>query len=488
MIVVDYKKVVAKPEQFKMLLALLLACVVLACTFAACDKPQGAPPLDKYEPSYDFLIADEYRDLASEVRLNTAEYPELARQGLRLVTGYDASDYAHAKEGAADDVEVIRRHFDPSKGILVLIHGLQMNSGRNRNTNMTSENRLGELELFGDENEIDYFASDANGAQTYDLAKYWMDNGYNVFYFHWEMFADYYKEGGLLDMGRSPIEVQERIWTRDTGVQAVYVRGGKTYMTEPNKAVNGSVAEWLATDYLRMAAAVSEAFPNYGEEGRDVRFAGHSMGGVLTVASSALLNLLCEDGKLDARFAPNRLALMDSYLGSSASTEYTVAWSGKKYAAPTDSLNGCNYIPALDMLVNRFGVAAEFICNEEFLIPFLLLAKYNETLQGFEGENAKYANKIFELCPIVLVRPYFAGVSLPIFVNGHNAIMEWYLSTILYDAPKADGRPVPTARMSNEEVRAARRNFFMMDNERMANCETVRCDDDIFYLNAADYS
>ena len=234
-----------------------------------------------------------------------------------------------------------------------------------------------------------------------------------------------------------------------------------------------------------MAAAVKEVYPTYGAVKRDVRFAGHSMGGVLTVASCTLLNLLQEDGQLDIGFAPSRLALMDSYLGASSNSELTISWSGKKYAAPTDTLSGCNYIPALDLLVNKFGAAAEFVCNEEFVVPFLMMAKYNESIRGFENTNAPYANKILELCPIVVVRPYFYGVSMPVSAFGHNAIGEWYLSTILYAAPKADGRIVPTACMSNEDVRAARGNLFVMINDRMANCETVRCDDDVFFLNVA---
>ena len=482
----------AKSKKSKILFALLVASMLVSfILFVACDsfgdatEHEKQPQLDKYEPSYDFLIADDYRDLASEVFLNTEEYPELERQGLRLVTGYGSADYAIANEGRADDVEVIRQNFDPSKGILVMIHGLQMNSGRKRNTKMLSESRLGELERFGAETDIDYFRSDENSLQKYDLTKYWFDNGYNVFYFHWEMFADNYEGGGLADTVNSPAAVQERIWSRDTGVQAVYMRNGKTYMTEQNKAVNGSVAELLAAEYMRMAAAVKDVYPTYGAVKRDVRFAGHSMGGVLTVASCALLNLLQEDGQLDVGFAPSRLALMDSYLGISVKSDLTVSWSGKKYAAPKDTLSSCNYIPALDLLVNKFGVAAEFVCNEEFIVPFLMSAKYNESIRGFEGTNAPYANKILELCPIVVVRPYFCGVSLPVSAFGHNAVGEWYLSTILYAAPKADGRIVPTARMANEDVRAARDNLFVMSNERTANCETVRCDDDVFFLNVA---
>lgn len=465
---------------------ILAICLVLSCALVACDPKVVIPDPEVYEVSYDNLQADSYRDYASEVKLNVDKYPELERQGLRLVTGYSNNYYAVADEGRPDDVEVIRQSFDETKGILVIINGLQLNIGRNKNANMQSDSRLDELELFGKENDITYFTSDEKNEQTYDLAKYWRDNGYNVFYFHWEMFADYYR-GSLLDMAEAPPAIQERIWTQDTGVQATYVRGGKTYMTELGEAVNGSVAELFAAEYLRMATAVAEVYPGYASSNKDVRIAGHSMGGLLAVASSTLLNLLAGAGQLPIGMAPNRVALMDSYLGVSSHPEYKISWSNKDYIHPDGDESCCNYIAALDMLVNKFGVAAEFVCNEGFVVPFFTALNYNEDYGYFQNTCAKYANKILEFCPIVLVRPYFCAVSGEIMFNGHNAVREWYLSSLLYDAPvtkpAAGSMTVPTAKMSDADVRAARGNYFVMCNDMKRACETVRCDDDYFVLN-----
>ncbi len=512
---------------------LMSIALVLALSFAlsgllvACNADTTTSAGPDILLDYDCLEAEEYRDYGEEIHLNTEDYPELERQGLRLVTGY-GDNYSWANESKAESVDVIRNSFDPDKGILVIMNGLQLSIGRTQNANMQSDSRINELAMLEngefEYDEIDYFNDDENSQQTYDLAKYWYDNGYNVFYFHWEMFADYYN-GSLADAAASPDAVQERVWTEDTGVQAVYVRNGVTAMTQPNTAVNGCLAEWFAGEYIRMANAVNEVYPEYYDDAsHDVRFAGHSMGGLLTVGVAALTHLLVDDGQLGAGFAPNRLALMDSYLGVSYNPDLTVAWSGKKYSKYTnisDTDCSCNYIAALRMLTEKYDVAAEFYCNEGYIVPFLNvkaildLAVPQDDVLKFDAELGKYtdfncdlANSILYYCPIVLIRPYFANMNSIAMTDGHNPIREWYLSSILYDAPtvvnpedieqfdwlhyagydysvgtSSNLATVPTARATDEQIKQARGNFYVMRNDRTAHCETVRCDDDVFAIN-----
>ncbi len=473
-----------------MLILALCACMLVAC---GGDRSKTLT----IDHTSVLLKADGQYDYISDVRLNTEKYPELERQGLRLITGY-GDDYSTANEIVPDNSNAIEQYFKQDKGIMIIINGLQLGVGRYNNVNMQSDSRLAELERYGKDKDIDYFKNDSKSEQNYDLGKYWFDNGYNVFYFHWEMFADYYNKGSIADTGRGPGEVQERIWSTDTGVQAAYTRGGKTYMTEFGEAVNGSLAEWFAADYMRMAAAVSEVFPDYATSTHDIRIAGHSMGGVLTVAGGTLLHMLSDANKLPKAFVPNRFSLMDSYLAISSNPDLTVSWSGKKYYAlpddPDDSSDGgyCNYIPALDLAVNTYGVAAEFVCNEGFLVPFKNMAgayetHFDEDTKRFDGDYSDVANYILDLCPIILVRPYFSGLTTnSMAANGHNAVREWYLSTILYDAPKAGDVTVPTARMSDKDVRSLRGRFFVMNNERKNWCETVRPDDDDFSVDKSE--
>lgn len=481
-------------KKLKFIVIALVICVALSVILVACSKTDDLPDYDIFDLPYDAFFADEYRDLAADVHLNTEKYPELKRQGLRLVTGY-SNGYAQADEAIPDTDEVIQNSFDPNKGILVIINGLQLNIGRTSNANMQSDSRLEELELFKDVQDIKYFTDDPDSHQIYDLGKYWKDNGYNVFYFHWEMFADHYSDAIGGGIASSPDEIQERVWSTDSGVQATYVNEeGKPCLTEPNQAVNGSIAELLAADYLRMTAAIKRVYPDYTASKHDVRFAGHSMGGLLTVAGATLLNVLADAGKLDKNMAPNRLALMDSYLGKSAKKDYTISWSGKKYIVTEqpeeegDQTWCCNYLAALKLLVKKYTVACEFYCNEGFVVPFLAIPgslTFDEEYGCFLGaRNVDYINTVLYYCPIITIRPYFSAVGGEIAFNGHNPVREWYLSSFLYDAPVTEeGVTVPTARMSDKDVMKLRGNYFVMRNDRRLRCETVRCDDDTFALN-----
>ena len=473
-----------------LVLSFALAGILTACGNDETPKEPVTPEppahvKNVYKVGYENLEADDYQNYAETVFLNTKKYPELERQGLRIVTGYDVDDYANANEATLDTVEAALNYFNPNKGILVIINGLQIGIGYQHNANMQSDSRLKELDRHPEAEDIEYFTKDPNSIQTYDLGKYWMDNGYNVFYFHWEMFADH------PNAVEAPDAINDRIWTRDTGVQARYYRDGKSLLTEPNQAIlGGSVAELFAAQYARMANAVKQAYPNYAAT--DVRFAGHSMGGVLTVASSALVQLIADDGQLDQTFVPNRLALMDSYLGIGMLSDLTISWSGKPYAVGEGRDSTCNYLAALNMLVNKYGVAAEFCCNEGFLVPFMNMVgltdlSYDEEYCEFVGKNkSEFANAVNELAPIIVISPYFSAVSGGVAAEGHNPIREWYLSSILYDAPTTeDGYIVPTAKMSDEGVRAARGDYYVMRNAHESYCETVRCDDDTFVRNLA---
>ncbi len=477
----------------KRLIALVLVALAVACLFAGCTKNKDE---NKFDVDYDAFFTDDFRDYENDIHLNVATYPELARQGLRLVTPY--GDSYRVPNEAVPDEQAIGKYFDLQKGILVIVNGLQIGVGRNKNVHMQSDSRTDELRDMPWIEDIEYFTKDENSWQTYDLGKYWYDNGYNVFYFHWEMFAD------NDDTVSAPDEIKEKIWTRDSGVQAMYMRNGTLRKTEPGEAVNGSLAEWFAGEYLRMVSAVRKAFPEYEAATHDVRFAGHSMGGVLTAGSAALLTLLADAGEMPKAFAPNRLAFMDSYLGISGSLDYTIAWSGKKYPSALDA-NGdrlaCNVIAAIKMMVEEYGVAAEFCTNEGFVVPFMNIAGltdlgFDNKRGEFTGHNSEYANAVLELCPIVQLAPYFRDVEDPIMFNGHNAVREWYLSSILYDAPLVGETVVPTARMSDKDVRAHAGQFFTMrrheydeDNEypeysMYGEYESVRCDDDTFVLGA----
>ena len=465
----------------KVIAAILIVCLTLA---ALATIGVSIWTISKKSPREKTVLeADSYRNYADEIFLNTKDYPELSDLGLRLITGYDTS-YRRGNETKADTAEAIRRHFDPNKGILVIVHGVNAGYGRDGTGNMRSDSRVAEINKYGRETEADYFKQDPNSLQTYDLAKYWHDGDYNVFYFHWENFSDYYSGNSSFDVLNTPNHVQERIWSTDTGVQAVYRRDGQPAQTEPGTALNGSVAEWFVGEYIRMVRAVEEVYPEYAAKDKDIRVAGHSMGGVLTDAGVTLLKLVAEKGQVDMEMTPNRIAMLDSFIAL-VGGNYNLAWTGKPYAKGIDG----NYLLALQLLVEVFDVAVEYYTNEGFTVPFLNINGltdfvFSEEDGVFHGAMSERANRVLKYCPIIELSPYFVGVKNPIFTNGHNPVREWYFTSILYDAPKtSDGVTVPTARMSDEDIKALRGKFFEMKNAQESDCETVRCDDDTFILH-----
>lgn len=426
------------------------------------------------------LDAKEYIDYASSVYINSERYPELAQQGLFMVTGFDEENYKKAQQKEADAEGVIENNFDPEKGILVIINGLQIDFGRAYWASMCADSREAELNRFGSEGDVEYFKSDDKSDQIYDMSKYWFDNGYNVFYFHYEKFSDHINEKGATDALGAPFAVCDRIWTRDSGAQAVL---SDNTLTEPGAALNGySVAEYFAAEYLRAVGEVDRLFPSYKDAQKNIACAGHSMGGALTVAGNMLLNLLAESGAVNKGLIPDRLELMDSYVGIGGSGN--IAWSGNPYI---NGQSGDTYVTALEQLTLEFGVAAVFYSNKMYMVPFQGMTQWNGETHRFEMlavENyTKLANRIIKVAPVVVIEPKFAAVGGSIPFTGHNAIREWVLSSILYDAPTvtdADGNTfkVPTAAMTDDEVKAARGSFFDMTAAR--SVETVRCDDDVF--------
>lgn len=434
---------------------------------------------DKLKREKTVLDADKYIDYASTVFINSERYPELSKQGLFMVTGFDETDYSAALQEEADATDVIKNNFDPNKGILIIINGLQLDVGRNTWASMCADSRTAEISQLGIDGDADYFKSDENSEQIYDMSKYWFDNGYNVFYFHYEMFSDHVNANGGTDALGAPFAVCDRIWTRDNGAQAVLSDGT---FTEAGAALNGySVAEYFAAEYLRAVNEVDKLYPAYKDAEKNIACAGHSMGGALTVAGNILLNLLSESGAVSKGLIPSRLELMDSYVGIGGSGN--IAWTGNPYV---NGNTGDTYVTALEMLVNVFDVAAVFYSNKSYMVPFQGMTKWNEETHKFEKvamENyTVLANRILQVAPIVVIEPKFAAVNGAIILNGHNAIREWVLTSILYDAPVVtDGEntyKVPTAAMSNEDILAARGCFY--DMTAADNVETVRCNDDKF--------
>ena len=511
----------------KTLIFISITMVLVLCVgMVACNPTDDTTPdTDNRYPIIDELVLTETVDYTT-VELNEEKYPALSDQGLFIITGYDKNDYSKVIEVPADDEDNIRNHFDPAKPTLIIIHGLQLGVGRDGAVYMTTENRAEEVtssiyNKYVTGGEHPYFDNDLY-REEHDLSKYWFDGcsvnrePYNVFYFHYERFADTIDGAGIGAVG-APTTVVDRIWSRDNGVQAMYFDDatGEYVYTEEDEAIGGySVAEMFVGEYLRAFGYVDSLYPQYKEDDR-IRTAAHSMGGVVTVASSILLKQVAENGAIDLNLTPSRHIQMDSYISMpffKTSADTKIAWSQKPYV---ELLNGDgtvdegnyspteNYLEAIETLVLRYNVAIDYYVLTGLIVPFLGMADWNnETLQWdkntYPYDMAFAANRVMAVTTIVIIKPYFAGLNNMVTTAGHNPVREWVLSSYLYDAPTVtkDGVTyvVPTAAMSNEDVIALRGTLFEMrhrdydgnhlmpgDSDASSyRTETVRCDDDSF--------
>lgn len=116
------------------------------------------------------------------------------------------------------------------------------------------------------------------------------------------------------------------------------------------------------------------------------------------------------------------------------------------------------------------------------------MAQWDEEDREFYGDlMGDIANRILNVTTMVLIRPYFAAVASPEWINGHNAIREWVLSSVLYAAPTVTDEnqnvyTIPTAKVSTADAKKTTGRFFAMEANSVSHSETVRCDDDVFVI------
>lgn len=517
----------------------IICCLALVLCFivglVACNKKQTDEKAFDYFESLTperkaevekALMADSYQNYAQTCELNLTKYPELSGMGLKLVTGYgtdesnkSGNNWRQVNDVDSDDVDALRESFDPTKPTIILIHGVQFNEGRYLHVTLQSDCRPDEISAGIDPNPAPYFAE---AVGTYDgvidLTKYYRDLGYNALYFHYEGFADPIDSDDFSQSMNSVSQVTNVIWCKDN-CTATFMRNNVAVASDPEDTfTNGkfSVAEFYVAEYVRWVNAVKEAFPDkdFAATNPGITTAAHSMGGVVNVASNFLLSQVAEKGQLDLRLLPSRMMQMDPYVGSTEGKN--IAWTGEKYLSNVE----CDtYATALEILVYKYNIGTIYTCNNGFAVPCMMVfALWDEEKQAFtnvQGEietsydSFPYAiNRILNVCPFVVLQACYPHCTdgIQAGTGCHNAIREWVLSTILYDAPTTKDKNgntiiVPTMKMSAKDIIAARGHFFYQIRytydeqgnivydedegypiENIELTETIRCDDDIFIL------
>ena len=101
----------------------------------------------------------------------------------------------------------------------------------------------------------------------------------------------------------------------------------------------------------------------------EIRFVCDSMGGVTTVSSVTLLTAMAEAGEIDKAYLPDRLALIDPYVGIYGDQTLKIAWSGKSIENFRES-----YLLGIQYYKKISGGVVEFYVNSEVgVVPYMVI-------------------------------------------------------------------------------------------------------------------
>lgn len=336
-----------------------------------------------------------YIDYAEKVFLDVEKYPDMAEMGL-FWTRWDDTEKrivqvpADSAEGAA--------LVDPNKPTIINIHGVLLDGYYYQ-----EKFRLNRKIANPAEFDID--------ADIVSLNYLWLREGWNVANYHYNRFAS----------EMNPGSIESKIWATD-GENGVRYRHPDGEYSAPD-VTKYSLAEHFAAEYIRAMRLLPE---NMGE--KEIRFAAHSMGGMLTTATIFLLTELADDGQLPQTQLPDRYALLDSYFSTAIEKkgeiidagpkDITISWSGK----PLVNNNSGDTMMACLLAIANKGIALEYYTYET--MNFLLLGA------------SRYAEQLRTISTFAVVDPDFKGGGYSVTTDGHNGVREWYLCSLLDDPIK----------------------------------------------------
>lgn len=360
-------------------LGLCLFLIAALTAFVACT-----PTEDGYQ-----LI-----DYANTVYLNTEKYPELESQGL-FWWGWDSQKNIPVvkKASTAEGAALV----DTAKPTIIMVHGwlaldlygyisgiqlwdeqseqlVALESAAADTTyspvGMPAFAILDALKTYADFSDSDYSVG-----EIVFLSKLCAEYGYNFGTFTYNKFA-------TISINQAEYDI--------------YVGGNKNFqsqnaedatiseITQDGDALGEySLAQFFAAEYAR---AMNMLPATMGDS--EIRIAGHSLGGIMSVSGLRVICALADDGQIIQKQVPTRLALLDTYIGFLPSAEKafvdkTVAWSEEPLVNNSGSKTYMSYI---DYLSKR-GIAIELYVMEGTTVPrlsgdgsFLKLMDYAATV------------------------------------------------------------------------------------------------------------
>lgn len=314
--------------------------------------------------------------------------------------GVNESDGVRAKptDNLAD---VGTAYYDPTKPTFIYVHGIQTEGNHKRES----------------------FVSSTDGRT--DMAKAWLEKGWNVGIFYWNQIGDDEGIFGPIPDGIPPYKVECKVWSQDC-------------MRWRDKNDNFR----YAPDGLPSSKNVADLFvDSYKEamqdqENSNIRVAGHSMGNQVAVLGTDSLRTA-----VPTEQRPKRVALLDPYYSEGPNPHFDFDDDGWPDFSPKDRVPGI-----VRAMKEDYGIAFEYYHTSRTFI---------QPIDGISNEMAYARMYPNELDPS----------------TQHQDAVHWYMDSISYSPPAYVWQQVrqkkkirkktilvpagvaPSATMSDEEIR-----------------------------------
>lgn len=242
-----------------------------------------------------------------------------------------------------------------------------------------------------------------------DVARAWLDRGWNVGIFYWNQLAD---EGEVKDAEAKIYTVNSSQFTNATRWR------DSSGAYRPGPAL--TVTQQFVNAY-RSAMA--------GYTGSEVRLAGHSLGAQLAITGASALWKQKNAGQLPANQVPARVALLDTAYLSGPHAWINNQWTGE--------------------------VGRALVNENRSQIVYEAYRTSGATSNSFIGDTNQ---GLIDMVAFVEVKPWMYGAFD--FTNKHNFAAGYYFDGMGYPAAsvKCTGRPAPSAAQSSAVVRTLSTN------------------------------
>ncbi len=405
---------------------MLLALMLGACADVESDESAGmvGQSLSEDEAAYEDDAGARDTAEASGALVINPVFPDTVFTGLDYGLywyGYDAGS-AEGRYVKADQAG--NPFYDPSRPTVIHIHGWQKNS----------------IAEFSREDYDHRRGSDARKKVAKDIAKPWLDQGYNVGMLYWTNFAD---EVNVTD-------AEAKIWPRPANSKT-----GIKYKVCKTPVKNCATQQTMLanpTDYVAKLLADSIVAGMANFEGDSFRLTGHSLGNQLAIAIADEIYKLIKNGIVsNDKLLPTRIALLDPYYSGAKTTNLA--------AAIVATLKADTQVGAAPVVFEVYRSSA--------------LAAQNSSLIVKKGNAA-----------LVSLRPSYYGTTE--LAPKHQVGYWWYFWGKEFAVPSISGSTVRglSASASDEEVRQYMDSAQYLDQVQDLAAKTMSPSDDVFKLQS----